>query len=307
MKDGILNRMEIATTISDFSAYTKDSIKAIEYIAECGFKNIDYGFDSDYKNLCGFFSEDYEKHLEKCLEIAQEKNLKFVQAHAPMGMPLIKDEEGKRLIDATKHSIKMCSFLGIKNIVVHSGYRDRLSIRETLDENKVFYDDILCYAEKFGVNVLTENFNKRFTENLLWIDNATELRELIELVNHPLFHACWDTGHGNLQDMPQHESLKILDEHVYALHVQDNFGIDDKHFAPFFGTLNIDSLMYGLREIGYNGYFTLEADNFPPTDGRGGVIKKPFDKADKLLNPPLEIKMQCEKLLYSIAESIVNS
>ncbi len=297
--------MELASTTNDFVSYTKDSLEAIKLLFESGFKNIDYSFGLDYNASRGFFSEDYERHLEKCLEVAKQNNLKFVQAHAPMGRPLVRDEEGERLIEATKRSIEMSARLGIKNIVVHSGYREGLSIREMFNENKIFYDDILRFAERFNVNVLTENFNKKFIDNLYWIDNATELRELIELVNHPLFHACWDTGHGNMIDTPQHESLKILNEHVYALHVQDNLGTNDSHFAPYFGTMNIDSLMYGLKEIGYKGYFTFEACNMPIYDEVDGAKRKDFDKCKKLSNPPIEIKLQFEKLLYSIGKYIL--
>lgn len=38
-------------------------------------------------------------------------------------------------------------------------------------------------------------------------------------------------------------------------------GNDDQHMAPYFGTLSIDSLMNGLFDIGYKGYFTFEASN----------------------------------------------
>lgn len=299
--------MKIATTTSDFFSYTNNSIEAIRLLSECGFKNIDYGFDMDIYKANGFFSEEYEEHLENCLKISEDNGLKYVQAHAPIGKPLSSEEDSKKLIDDTKHSIEICRYLGIKNIVVHSGYREGLSKKETLIENKKFYEPILDFAEKYEINILTENFNKMCVNDLYWIDNAQDLRELIEVVNHPLFHACWDTGHGNMIDYQQHESLKILEKHVYALHVQDNLGDKDQHFAPYFGTLNIDSLMFGLKEIGYDGYFTLEACNLPVFDCIDGACRKKFYKSKSLYNPSLELKIQFEKLLYSIAEHITTS
>ncbi len=74
--------------------------------------------------------------------------------------------------------------------------------------------------------------------------------------------------------MPQQEALRILGSHVYALHVQDNMGERDQHFAPFFGTMNPDSLMQGLLEIGYQGYFTFEP-NLPPA-----VKRRPHEGED---------------------------
>ena len=45
---------------------------------------------------------------------------------------------------------------------------------------------------------------------LYWIDNAPDLLAMVEAVNHPLFHAVWDIGHANMQEMPQHEALQII-------------------------------------------------------------------------------------------------
>ena len=68
--------------------------------------------------------------------------------------------------------------------------------------------------------------------------------------------------------------------------------------APFFGTLNLDSLMHGLIDIGYRGYFTFEATNF----FLPGKKRRPFDSDQKLLNAPLPLKLQAERLLYEIGK-----
>ena len=54
--------------------------------------------------------------------------------------------------------------------------------------------------------------------------------------------------------------MKLATTTAYALHIQDNFGNDDHHIMPYFGSMNIDSVMHGLNDIGYKGYFTFEAD-----------------------------------------------
>lgn len=60
--------------------------------------------------------------------------------------------------------------LGIPNIVVHSGYAKDMPKAETFKQNKLFYEDILKVAEKHGITVLTENFNKMFDELITgWI------------------------------------------------------------------------------------------------------------------------------------------
>ena len=124
---------------------------------------------------------------------------------------------------------------------------------------------------------------------------------MIETVNHPNFHAVWDCGHGNMQEMPQHESLKILGHHVYALHVQDNWGNDDHHLAPFSGSLNLDSLMHGLLDIGYKGYFTFESGNIFYPAGK----RRPYEEDTRLAKPPLRLRRTAEKYLYEIGKCIL--
>ncbi|MBQ9769579.1 MAG: sugar phosphate isomerase/epimerase, partial [Clostridia bacterium] len=226
-----------------------------------------------------------------------------VQAHSPMGRPIVKNDEQHAFIEGTKLCVKACADLGIENIVVHSGYDSGLSKEETFEKNREFYLEILKYAEAFGVNVLTENFNKMCIPDLFWIDNATDLSALIDYVGHPLFHACFDIGHANLQDMPQHEELAILGEHVKAIHVQDNLGDDDYHLAPFFGTTNFDSVMKGLKRIDYKGYFTFEACNIMVP----GPRRRKFEESSLLQNPPIDLKIKAEALIYEIGKTILSA
>jgi len=173
--------------------------------------------------------------------------------------------------------------------------------------NRVQEDTLSAYpvtlsAEEYDMNILLENFNIMCIENTYWADNAPDILEMVEMVNHPLFHVCWDTGHGNQQPLSQYESVKIIGKHLYGLHVHDNQGLDS-HILPFFGSVNFDALMYGLSEVGYKGYFTFEADNMflQPFE------RKTFEKDDRLMLVPLDLRIQAEKLLYNIGKHILSS
>lgn len=160
---------------------------------------------------------------------------------------------------------------------------------------------LLERAEKYGINILVENFNKMKKEDLYWIDNALDLLRLIEYADHPLFHAVWDTGHANLQDMPQDEAIGMLGSHIKALHIQDNKGSTDDHFPPFLGTLNMDAVMCGLKDIGYDGYFTFEVRSiFAPSDKH-----RPCSRSTLLAKPPIELRDAYEKFLYALGQCIL--
>ena len=290
--------MKLATTTGDFSAYANSQQECMDYIHQAGFRFIDYSFGMDYNHGNGVYSADWQAYLDDVLRTADRLGVSFVQAHSPMGSPIRRGDYHTEFVDATKRCIDSCAKLGVKNLVVHSGYEQGISKAECLERNRDFFMELLTYSEPMGVNILVENFNKMCVEGMYWIDNAPDLKEMIDLVDHPLFHAVWDTGHANMQEMPQDEALRLLGSRVYALHVQDNMGDTDAHVAPFFGTLNLDSLMHGLNDIGYRGYFTFEATNF----FLPGKKRRPFDSDQKLLNAPLPLKLQAERLLYEIGK-----
>jgi sugar phosphate isomerase/epimerase len=199
--------------------------------------------------------------------------------------------------------VDACGAWGIPNLVVHSGYTPGLTVEETFAANKVFFDPILERAERYGVNILVENFNKMCVPGLYWIDNATDLLGLIEYVDHPLFHAVWDAGHANLQEMPQDEELRLLGSHVRAIHVQDNRGDTDSHLLPFLGTMSMDALMNGLLDIGYKGYFTFEVGGIFTPPGH----KRPYEKDTRLLHTPLALKRAAETYMYELGKCVLEA
>lgn len=125
------------------------------------------------------------------------------------------------------------------------------------------------------MNLLCENsslINVGTTE-AYYTNTGADMREFVEYVNHPLFHACWDTGHGNMEG-GQYEHMIALGKELYAVHINDNRGTIDEHTLPYFGTLNMDEVMNGLIDCGFKGYFTLEA---------GSAVMNAFGK-DAYLN-----------------------
>lgn len=293
--------MKLATTTGNFYSYTHSQTESLKYIREAGFSYADYNFGSDFKSRSGVYGADYKSYFEEIKHAVDKIGIRLVQAHSPMGQPF--GEESEKFIEDTIRCVDACGYWGIPNLVVHSGYANGLSVEETFLKNKEFFSPILLQAEKYGVNILVENFNKRCEGGIFWIDKATELLELIEYIDHPLFHAVWDAGHANLQEMPQDKELEILGSHVLALHIHDNFGDKDTHLLPFLGTMNMDAVMNGLKRIGYNGYFTFEVGGIftPPAK------KRPYPEDTRLLDTPIEWMRTMTAFLYETGKHILKS
>ena len=293
--------MKLASTTGDFYRYTGSHGESLRLLREAGFRYADMNFGNGYAERVGVYTDDYKAHIEEITAVAEEVGIELIQAHAPMGAPLAEDNE--QFIKDNIRCIDACGAWGIKNLVIHSGYSKGLSVKETFARNKEFYMPLLDAAEKYEVNILVENFNKMHVPDLYWIDNAPDLLEMVEYVDHPLFHAVWDVGHANMQDMPQDEALRMLGGHVRALHIQDNLGDTDSHLVPFLGSLNLDAVMNGLLDIGYDGYFTFEVGAFfLPAKKR-----RPYDRDTRLSNAPLELRQAFEKYLYQLGKCVLEA
>ena len=290
--------MKLATTTGDYSAYTDDQAVALRHIRAAGFSYADYNFGPDRSLRNGVYSDGYEKYYEYIAKTAEDIGIKLVQAHAPMSKPFLDD---KMLIDDTLRCVDACGVWGIPNLVVHSGYVKGLTKDETFALNKQFFTPLLERAEKCGVNILVENFNRMKPDGPYWIDNAPDLLDMVEYIDHPNFHAVWDVGHANMQDMPQDEALRLLGGHVKALHIQDNMGERDSHLAPFLGTLNLDSVMCGLADIGYDSYFTFEVGKFFTFADE----RREYAKSTLLAAPPIELRDAFERYLYLLGKCVL--
>ncbi len=290
--------MKLATTTGDFFSYTDSQAVSLAHIRKAGFRYADYNFGCDYNLKNGVYEKDFKRHFEEIGELTENLDIKLIQAHAPMGKPLT---DGGRLLADTLRCVEACGAWNIENLVVHSGYSHGLSPEKTRERNKEFFMPLLECAEKYHVNILIENFNKMCVEGLYWVDNATDLLRMIEYINHPLLHAVWDTGHANMQDTPQDEELRLLGKHVRALHVQDNHGNSDSHLVPFLGTMNLDAVMTGLTDIGYDGYFTFEVGGFfCPSEKR-----RAYTRNTRLANAPIELRDAFERYLYELGKCIL--
>lgn len=293
--------MKLATTTGDFFGYTKCQKAALKHIREAGFRYADYSFGCDLPGHTGVYSSDYRNYFSEIAAEAEKLGIKLVQGHSPMGKPLAPDNA--QFIEDTIRCVEACGAWGIPNLVVHSGYTPGLTKEETFLQNAEFFRPILASAETYGVNILVENFNKMCVDGLYWIDNASDLLRQIELVNHPLFHAVWDVGHANMQEMPQDEALRMLGSHIRALHIQDNMGDTDSHLTPFLGTLNLDAVMNGLLDIGYGGYFTFEV---------GGVYlpasrRRKYERDTRLAGAHLSLRCAYERYLYDLGRCVLEA
>ena len=91
-----------------------------------------------------------------------------------------------------------------------------------------------------------------------------ELRDYVDDCNavEPVFTACLDIGHCLLTGHDPANSIRVLGDRLGALHVHDVDGRNDSHTCPMTMKVDFPAVVEALWEIGYQGEFTLEADQF---------------------------------------------
>lgn len=240
--------------------------KAIELIAKAGFS----AWDFSMFRMC-----DYEWATGKVLPsehplagnepIAFAKKLKQVgldngivcnQSHAPF--PSCCAQIRSKL----KTAIECTAEAGGSICVIHPD-NDK-----TAEENAEMYFELLPFAKSCNVKIATENMwnwnNSRNHASFAACSSHEDFLKHINAVNDEFFVACLDIGHAEMFGLNTSavQMIKTLGSKLQALHLHDNDLLHDSHQIPFSMQIDFNAVASALKQIGYGGYFTLEADSF---------------------------------------------
>ncbi len=298
--------MKIATTTGDFEHYCTNDCDRIRELYEAGFRYIDLSMYNIAKPDHVYMQDNWKNEAEKIKNLADSLGMSFVQAHSPGVNPFNASGDVDFMMKSLNRSIEICGMLGIRNTVVHSGIQKGLSKSEWFQKNKEFYAELFSTMEKHNVNVLVENSTKVNMGDCYFINSGKDTRELVEFIDHPLIHACWDTGHANCEGNQYDEICAVGDE-LYAIHYNDNHGKSDEHLIPYLGTLNHDEVINALIDSEYNGYFTLECSSSLILKDYWLGSRRKFPQDERLVDPPLFAQRQLEKLMYDTAKYMLTS
>lgn len=292
--------MKLATTTGDFDRWAYTYEEAVEMVGEAGFRYVDLCMG---KVLCE--REDGLTYAAKLREHTERLGMRFVQAHSPTGNPLYPPDREK-LLRRTKRSIELCKVLGIPQTVIHVGWKKDIGEEEFFESNLAFIKELFSVMEETGVNVLVENSTRKNLGDYYYFFTGRQMADFLHYANHPLLHAVWDTGHGNTEG-GQYEQLTALGKELYGLHIHDNSERGDEHTLPYFGSLNLDDVMNGIIDAGYNGYFTFEVLNGLLGSENRHCPRHAFERDKRLLEPTLAMRKDVERLLYTIGKHCLSS
>ncbi len=240
--------------------------KAIEYIAKAGYDAWDISLseicDYDWTNHVAKFadhplcSSNYLAYARKLKQIGLDNGIVCNQSHAPF------PSHGKGMMDLFKRSIECTAEVGGSICVIHP------DCNKDVEGNAEMYNELLPFAREHGVKIATENMWDWDREKDEAFPTACSTHEnfkaQLDALNDDYFVACVDIGHAEMKGLNTSaaEMIRTLGSKVQALHIHDNDRWHDDHQIPFSMNIDFEAVVKALKEVNYDGFFTLEADAY---------------------------------------------
>ena len=240
--------------------------KAVEYIAKAGFDAWDFSmfamcrYDWATKGLLPnnhpLAGNEYLRFARTLKQIGLDNGIVCNQSHAPF--PTYCPEIRSYL----KRAIECTAEAGGQICIIHpDNYK-------TAEQNAEMYAELLPFAKSCGVKIATENMWNWNNETKQAAPAACSSPESfcahVDALGDEYMVACLDIGHAEMKgvDTSAFEMIRALGPRLQALHIHDNDKHHDSHQIPFSMQIDFEQVVSALKEIGYNGYFTLECDTY---------------------------------------------
>lgn len=257
--------MRISTEIDAVASFIGEE-KTIEYLARAGFDAWDFSMfamcrwnwvtNAPYDTPHPLKGSNYLAFAKKLKQVGLDNGIVCNQSHAPF------PSDKKGMLDNLMRAIECTAEAGGKICVIHP------AAFKSPQENAEMYRKLLPFAKAHGVKIATENmwaWNKeKDCADFAACATAENFNAVLDAVNDEAFVACLDIGHAEMMgDMANAvELIHALGDKLQALHIHDNDKHRDLHQIPFSMSIDFQAVAKALKEISYQGDFTMEAPTY---------------------------------------------
>jgi sugar phosphate isomerase/epimerase len=156
------------------------------------------------------------------------------------------------------HSLEVAAELDIKKVVLHPGLINGLGI--FVEDTALSYamrslDTIVTTADSLGIHLCLENMFPKYP-SFFEPDHFSKIFD-----QYPNLSLALDIGHANIDCQDGRRVLNFISQfgaRISHLHVSDNHGKKDDHFAIGEGNIRFAEVVDALKQSGYNDTVTLE-------------------------------------------------
>ncbi|MBP2143079.1 sugar phosphate isomerase/epimerase [Methanococcus voltae] len=275
---------------------------SISKYAKCGLSSLVYIHDNVVSSLEKISQHKFDSweivfegtHAEAECEMDNILNLKHSQmkcqksldtvVHAPftdLNPASLNNKVSKVTLDSIIESIDFASKTNSKVVTVHPGYIPYLwkDYKErVVESNRDLIKKLVEVAETYDVTIGLENM-----PNFFGVLGTTpeELAELTKGIDSNNLGITFDIGHANtckelsnLNTEDYVNELNNIGKGIVHTHIHDNDGTDDSHLKLKDGNINLEAVFTNLRDINYNGIYSLECRSMEDAIESRDIISK---------------------------------
>jgi D-psicose/D-tagatose/L-ribulose 3-epimerase len=162
----------------------------------------------------------------------------------------------QKALDWLKTVVEINHVLGAEVVCgpYHSALGEFSGTGPTADEKKWSADVLRKTAElaKQANLMLAIEYLNRF--ECYFLNTAVAARELVGLVNHPNFRTMYDSFHAHIEEKDPVAAIRTVAPVLAHVHISEN-----DRGTPGTGQVNWDATYKTLKEVGYDGWLTIEA------------------------------------------------
>jgi len=228
-----------------------------------GFSAIDYNISNTKNALYAMDDGAFAQKILAEKAAADAAGLEIFQVHGPWRSPPqdATVEDRREWMEKMKRSIYATHLMGCKYWVIHPLMPygpldlDTEYPQKTWEVNLEFMGELLPYAKERDVTICLENLPMRKFS----MAHPEQILKFVKEMNDEHFKICFDTGHAALMpDVSVSDIVRKLGSEIRVLHVHDTMGDRDFHLFPTKGCIDWPGFMKALRDIGFQGVFSLE-------------------------------------------------
>lgn len=242
----------------------------LELASAAGFDTFDVSFYDWSLPHSPFLTADWERWIDGIVKKKDALHVRFGQCHAytyDFCRPMPEEERNwhEKLV---MRSIECCARLGAELCVTHpdTDFESAAPVSASKEKNLAYFFELLKKTESCGMRFAVENMcDYAIKPKRKYGATPEELVDFVKTLGSPRMGICWDFEHADIMQQDQRKSLLYIGKYLTATHVSDTHSPDNPdlmHVMPLFGTVDWKTAVHTLKEIGYEGYFSFEANNY---------------------------------------------
>jgi sugar phosphate isomerase/epimerase len=235
-----------------------DNAAFIDFAATTGAKGVEL--------LSVFWNNDGHE-AERVRQALERNGLELACFGACNNLALSDPETRREQLRDITDSVDKAELFGARVVRVFSGDKDK---EVTYEQAKAWIIDGLKeaaqYAESKGITLCLENHG-------YFAGKAEQVLEVIHEVGSPFLRSTFDTGNFLLVDDDPNEAIAKLKHLVAHVHFKDFSRVEESYQGNIYtsingvryagevpgeGIVNLENILMQLKEIGYNGWLTVE-------------------------------------------------